>query len=486
MKLAKIALVAVMLLALCLTGCSLANENEGVEELFLVLTEEDFVYLEDYPDLKKLDLTGSTCYDAILQYIEAHPEVEVTYTISLGSNDYPSDTTELTLEPKDFDYDELMAALKYLPDMTHISLPGTALTTEQLDAIAATYPGITVDYSIELLGQIYELDVTELNLSAMKSEDLEEVVAKLPTLSAVTYVELMDESGNSNLTKTDVKTLQDTLPGAVFNYSFDLFGHTVSTADESVEFYDVHIGNEGEQEIREALDILTACTYFKLDDCGIDSTVMASIRDDYPDVKVVWRIYCDYFTMCTDETMVRMTFDLNDENCSELQYCTDVTYIDVGHNSTLTDISFVQYMPKLECVIVSGSPLTDISYFADHDSLTWLELAFCSHLEDISCLDTCDNLKYLNVSYTRVSDVTVLEKLPLERFNAMHTSISSADQKKFDEWHPDCLTRWEGEQPYGYGWRYDDYGYTFFDYYANMRIVFRYDDKSYYGNMKER
>lgn len=490
MKMTKKILVCVMLvvltLSMCLAGCDAASENEGIEELVLVLTEEDFVYLEKYPDLKRLDLTGTTCYDAILEYIAAHPEVEVTYTVALCGNDYAPDTTELTLEPGTFELDDLIAGLKYLPDITSISLPGTALTDEELTAISSAYPGIAVDYSLELLGQVYDPAVTELDLSMLTSADVEEVVEKLPEFTAVTAVELMDENGESALTLADVKTLQEALPGAVFNYSFELFGKTVSTSDERIEYYDTPIGNENAQQIRDALDVLTNCTYFKLDNCDVDSTVMAGIRDDYPDVKVVWRIWADYFTMCTDETMIRMTFDLDNEDISELKYCTDVTYMDIGHNTKLTDISFVEYMPNLECVIVSGSPLTDISYFADHDKLEWLELCFCGQVADISCLNTCDNLKYLNISYSKVSDLSSLENLPLERLNCMHTNVSWETEQKFQQWHPDCISVFDGKQPYGYGWRYNDYGYTFFEYYANMREVFRYAEKSYYGNMIER
>ena len=101
-------------------------------------------------------------------------------------------------------------------------------------------------------------------------------------------------------------------------------------------------------------------------------------------------------------------------------------------------------------------------------------------------LDTCDNLKYLNISFTKVSDISSLEHLPLERFNSMGNNVSPASQAEFAKWHPECLTRFTGKQPYGYGWRYIDNGITYNDYYANMRIVFRYDDKDYHGNRKER
>jgi stage V sporulation protein D (sporulation-specific penicillin-binding protein) len=54
-----------------------------------------------------------------------------------------------------------------------------------------------------------------------------------------------------------------------------------------------HSGNivyDHETEIRQALDILTKCTYFKLDRCGVTTPVMAGLREDYPDKMIVWRI----------------------------------------------------------------------------------------------------------------------------------------------------------------------------------------------------
>ena len=476
-------ILLLLVLALCLAGC-----KANTEELALVLTEADFAQLEEYPKLQRLDLTGSTCYDAIEAYIAAHPEVEVTYTVAFAGQEFDPEVTELTLQPEEFDLQELMDILPHLPQVTRVDLPGAVLvlSPEEVEAFTEAYPQVELSYCVDVLVQLVEPTVTELDLSGLTSEDLDTVIHNMQLLSELTSVELMDENGESALSVADVKKLQDAYPGVFFHYSFDLFGQTVSTDQESIVYLDTPIGNEGETEIRQALDILTNCTYFKLDDCGIDSETMASIRDDYPDVKVVWRIYCGKFSMCTDETMVRMTHGLDNTNCYELRYCTDVTYMDLGHNESLTDVSFVAYMPKLECVIVSGSPVKDISAFANHENLEFLELCFCGHLEDISMLDTCTNLKYLNISYTKVSDLSSLENLPLERFNCMHTSISAATQAAFESWHPDCLNRFTGEQPYGYGWRYIDNGITYNDYYANMRIVFRYDDEDYHGNRKER
>lgn len=476
---------ALLVLVLMQAGCAILNPNAGIEQLSQIVTAENIAELESYPDLKAVDLTGSTCYDEIKAYMAAHPEVSVTYKVYAANQELDPDASELVLEADSFDYDQLMSELANLPKMNSIKLPATNLTLEQIQGITVKYPQIQVSYTVMLLGKEYGPDVTELNLSEMAPEDMDTAVAVLEMLPNVTKIELSNEVGVSALSIEDAKNLMETKPEIQFHYSFDFYGTQLSTDTERVELEYVQIGNEGEQNIRNALDLMPNCTYFKLEDCGIDSEVMASIRDDYPDVKVVWRIYCGKFTMCTDETMVRMTFHLDDTNCYELMYCTDVTYMDIGHNSTLTDVSFVKYMPNLECVIVSGSPLTDISAFADHDKLTWMELCFCGQLVDISPLESCDNIKYLNVSFTKVSDLSPVEKLPLERLNSMGNKVSVADARAYEQNHPDCLTRFEGKQPYGYGWRYDDHGYTFFEYYVNMRAVFRYSEEGYSGNRRE-
>lgn len=477
-------LIVLALLLLCgLTACH--NPNEDVLDLNCIVTAEDISQLEEYPNLQTVDLTGSTCYEAIAHYMDAHPTVSVHYTVSVGSKSYDFDVHELILSTSDYDYNTLLENLQWLKQLTTVEFPACALTREQLDTLSAHYPTITFTYQVELGTQLCDATTTSLDLTWMQPEEMEEISEKMLLLPNLEEVILTDEAGNNKLSVSDVKTLQTNFPNVFFHYSFDLFGQTVSTADERIAYNEVAIGNEGEATIRQALDILTSCTYIVFDDCGIDSAVMASIRDDYPDIKVVWRIHVDKFSMLTDETMLRMTHRLVDSNISELKYATEVTYMDIGHNSKLKDISFVAYMTKLECVIVSGSSVTDISYFANCPNLEWLELCFCGSLEDISALSELRNLKYLNVSYTKVADLTALDNVPLERMNCMHTKISNTQKNDFIEKHPDCLSVFKGKQPYGYGWRYNDHGYTFFDYYLHMREVFRYDDKNFNGNVKE-
>lgn len=130
------AFCAILALLLLLCGCTeLTPPTEPVESLTTIVTAEDISMLEDYPDLKSADLRGSTCYEAIEQYIARHPEVTVQYTVDLGRGGFAPDTTELVLTPDAFKYDKLMENLKYLPGVTHIEFPLTTLSADELAAI---------------------------------------------------------------------------------------------------------------------------------------------------------------------------------------------------------------------------------------------------------------------------------------------------------------------------------------------------------------
>ena len=432
-----------------------------------------------------VDMRDEENYEAILSYIQAHPDETVIYDVTLGSKDYDPETdVALSYTAEETPYEDLLNNLKYLPNITKLDLPDTGLTGQQMAALKEANPHVEITYTVSMNGQPLDLNTTEMDLSGMTADQIPIVATKISLLPQLQQVQLMAADGTSQLSKADVKALQQACPDVLFLYSFELFGKTISTADERVEYDSVYIGDEGEAQIREALDILTSCTYFKADSCGISSPVMAGIRDDYPNTKVVWRVHCSIFNMLTDEKVLRLTHKVKDEHVGELKYCTEAVYIDMGHDDYLTDIDFLRYMPDLECIILSGSSISDISAFENCKKLVWVELAFCSQIKDISVFKDHPTLKYLNISYTGVRDISPIQDVALERFNCMNNRIGADAQNTFTSAHPDCIALFAGKQPYGYGWRYNDNGYTFFEYYANMRKYFRYGEPGYVGNQK--
>ena len=452
--------------------------NFSVAQLSLVVTADTISQLEDYPYLKEVDLTGSTCYPEILAYMNAHPEVNVKYTVFLGNAFQPSSATKLELVAGSYTADELMENLQYFPQLATLSMPQTSLTAQELVSLQEAYPELVLDYSLMLNGQMLDASTTELDLSDLTPDQVSataDILGRLPNLARV---ELMDENGESQLTLEDVRILAAAAPHVAFNFNFELFGKTLSTAAETVEFVEVDIGNEGVEEIRAALDVLNACTYFKLDDCGIDNETMAQLRDDYPDVKIVWRIQVWQRTWLTDTEVLRAVYHVTDKNCEPFKYLTDVKYIDLGHNETLTDFSFVSYMPNLELCIASGSPVKDLTPFASCKKLEFLELAWCGHLKDLSPLAECESLKYLNICRTAVTDITPLEDLPLEQLHFFPSKNVPQDMKDaYIASHPDCwamFTSKDNSNPYGVGWRYNEDG-SYTECYAKVREVFNLD-----------
>ncbi|MBR3973180.1 MAG: hypothetical protein IKJ99_04425 [Oscillospiraceae bacterium] len=455
------------------------DPREDVRELTVVMDAGDLYTLDRYPNLESVDLSGSTCYWAIWDFIEAHPNLDVTFTVDLGGTAVDARAESATLNSGRYTYAALEENLQYLPNLTSLSLPQITLTTEQIHTLVSTYPNITIDYTLELFGTTVSSDSETLDLTAMTSAQVEEACRKLALLTSSPVAKL-----SSSLSLEDVDTLQAAAPHVIFDYSFTLFGKTVSTADEEIVFKKQDIGNDGEAELREALTVLEHCKRVVLDACGFDSEVLAKVREDFRDgPKVVWRVYFGVggrYNTLTDDDVIRCVKNVTDDTCGPMKYLEDVVHMDLGHNDTLTDLSFMGYMTKLETAIVSGCAVSDLSGIENCKNLQWLELAYCGKLKDVSPLEGCENLKYLNLSYTGVSDYSPLDALPLERFVCLSPKASTAEQNTFTTIHPkgECITLFYGStNPYGYGWRYNDNGKTMFWYYKDIiREVFNYDN----------
>ena len=253
-----------------LTGCAqqsaetfapTEDPNSFITEYAAVVVgADDLDALDIYPNLAKLDLRGSTCYDDILAYMAAHPQVEVIYDVVLGTECYGSDAESLTLAAGSFTAEELTQKLTYLPRAASVSLPDPHLSPEALAALSETFPNIRFDYTVSFLDQIIPGSTDSLDLSGLAPDQLGEAQELLKKLPSLANVELMDAEGKSQLSMTDVKLLMDAAPNASFHYTFHLFGKSVSTADTRVEYVGTQIGDTGVEQVRQALEILPDCT----------------------------------------------------------------------------------------------------------------------------------------------------------------------------------------------------------------------------------
>ncbi len=503
-KILLMALAAILVMSLFACGDKTPDGSQvtpkpGVKQLTMVVTEQTIADLESYPDLEQADLSGSTCYAAIVDYIARHPEVKVIYTVDLGGSVIRSDATTVRLEAGAYDPAKLVENLVYLPKVTALELPDTTLSGDQMAALKEKYPAVTIDYTILINGKEVELTAAEVDLSGMQMSEVAAYSTKLSLLENLQTVELMSADGTSRLSMADVKELQQGAPNVTFHYSFKLGGKTISTTDERIIYTGETLdGLGGEQALRNALDILSGCTYFRLDNTydSINNETMASIRADYPNIKVVWRIHHDAIntynvpdrymqkdSLLTDTEVLRAVYGVTDKNSDVFKYFIDVKYLDMGHDTEMSDISFLGYMPKLEIAILSGSPIVDLSPLANCKKLEFLEIAWCGHVKDISPLAQCDSLKYLNLAHTRVKDLSPLAGLDMQMISYVNSGnrvgFTEASWAEIAQMFPDCWLTYNplhdnNASPYGVGWRYvEGGGYT--PIYRKVRDVFGLD-----------
>ncbi len=323
-------------------------------ELTLTLEEGEAALLERFPALRRLDLTGSRCLDEILAYRESHPEVEIVYDAQL-------------------------------PDGTVIAH----------DAVSA-------------------------DLSALRHGEVDETVKMLrllPELQSVDLGERPEEPGEEDLQWEDIGAFQTALPDVRVDYRFRLFDKDFSTLDEEMILSHRAMDDQGEA-VRAVLPYMTACRFLDMDSCGVDNEHMAAIRDDFPQMKVVWRVWFGIYTCRTDVKRLLASSEGNgikDWEADALYYLTDLVWVDIGH-SELHDLSFLYNMPNIEVLIVACAPWKDATPIGSLEKLEYLEILSTS-CNDISCFSNLHALKHLNIgNCNHITDISSLYGLTqLER-----------------------------------------------------------------------
>lgn len=470
-------LIAVAAILLSMSACQLIAHDykDDVLEYALIAADgSELAVLDQYPNLEYVDLRGSTCYEAILDYSASHPDVKVRFSIQLGQLYFNQDVAEITITGNDATFEELMNHLKFFRFLKTVHIDQINISKAQLEELKAAYPQVDFTYTVQIGGQSFDASVTEVNLSQCNSADIELAVTALEFLPNLTSVDLMSASGENKLTSAEAFKLMQAYPNLSFHYQYRLFGQTISTETEKLVYKDVSIGNSGLEQIREALGIMRNCSYISIDNCRIDDEAMGKFRSEFPDKTIVWRVFVDKYSVMTDDEVILMRDSVNDKEAEALKYCTNVKYLDMT-GCKVRNFGFLSGMTDLECVVLQQTRISDLSVLQNCKNLTWLDLAGCTSLRDVSPLSDVASLKYLNLSATKVKDLSPLKQVPLERFKCAKCSFSEAELRNFESRHPKCLTTDTGNIS-GKGWRFNDASQREpFEYYAEMVKIFGYE-----------
>ena len=450
-------------------------ELDAVEEYVGPLDAAAQEELERYRNLRRADLSGSEDPAAAAAWAEAHPQVDVTYTVDLGGTVVDNKACEILLEKGAYSLGALREALPLLPALRTVYLQALDCEPQEIADLIAAFPERMIQYSVELSGRLVGDDTEELDLTALTPEELDGALPALRLLPNLSVVELTAPDGSNLLGPDDVQKLQTALPEMLFRYRFTLFGKEISTEDERIEYVKVKIGNEGVDQLRAAQPVLKRCSYLLLDDCGIDDELLAELRDEFPETKIVWRVHISNLSFLTDVKIIHLTFALTNRNAQVMRFCNEVEYLDIGHN-TISDISFTRGMPNLKYFILSYNHVSDLSPLSGCKKLEMLELYFCFNLKDISPLTGCESLQLLNVSATAVRDIRpVCELKNLQRFYCiMNHGIPDEQKEQVREALPDCWITFQQDVSKNVGWSFDAKGGVRAQWYLDMYKILRY------------
>ena len=467
--------------------------SSDVQQLTITRVEsEDIRMLKAYfPKLQTVDASGCTDYPMLALLARELKDCQVSYQVDLGGTSADPNLDAMVLEQGSYAFETLLENLKYLPRLRTLHFPTSDLSGQEQDLLKKAYPQLEVTSTVEILGKEYDSVTTKLDLSAMKSADVETVSSKLALLPQLQEVELMGPSG-SYLLLTDVQKLKNAAPEVSFHYSCDFYGVTVSTTDTEVTLKNLSIKAMPETgiagEIRAMLDIMDNCQRIVVEGLSqydkiwtrISGAELAEIREEYRDkTSVVWRVFFgENGSSLTDAEVIRAVYGVTDDNSKDLIYCENVRYLDLGHNEFLDYMDFLSGMTDLEVAILSGAPLRDLSPIAACKNLKFLEIANCQYIPNIDALKECTQLEMLNISFTTFEDLSPIMDLNLTHLTSVRNKFVSKGEpeealQSFIDAHPDCWTVYEGEQPYGVGWRYDKDD-KHLPWYAKMVTAFHY------------
>ena len=268
-------------------------------------------------------------------------------------------------------------------------------------------------------------------------------------------------------------------------YTFELFGQQVNTkTTERLEYLkQPEIGDAGLEKFREVLPYMYNLKYLSFDRCETTDEAMEKLRDDFPDIEIVWRIYFGPFSCMTDVETIWASCDLRNETCEPLKYCTKVKNLDIGHNA-MNNLDFLYYMPDLEMLIISCSEFDDLTAVGSCKNLKILE-AYDDWYDDLSPIAGCESLEYLNIGnnqpLTDFSALYGLKNLKILKANSIYNYEfdHDAEEAKIAELMPDCEVdfSWCGDG-LNNTWRYTSGYFTgnYTELYTYIRETFGYDD----------
>ena len=290
------------------------------------LSAEDIEMVQYFTQLRSVDATACTDLEAVMQLRNQYPDVQVSWTVPVGSKSCASGTTELELSNASLE--EIEALLKYLPELKTLNLAGTYDNDAMLQ-LKQAYPNVAIGWDLELCGVTVNTNDTEIDLSEIEMESVDEVENSLKYFNNLEKV-IMFKCGISS---EDMDALWKRHPETRFVWGVNIAGNYLRTDETTFMPWKLGFARDGSRGITDA-----ECAELKY---MVDIVVMDIGHQNITD----------------------LSFLYNMPNMEYLMLC----------EGKITDLTPVGSLKKLKFLELWMNPVSDFS-----------PLAGCTALEDIN------------------------------------------------------------------------------------------------------
>ena len=363
-------------------------DSEITQLTITQLTSADVDTISYFPSLETVNANGCTNYGPLMELYLAYPGLQVNYTVPIGGRAYPPDAQTVTLETLTR---EDMSLLQYLPNLKQVDGTGCR-EFELLRELERDNPQWQVRYMTTLAGAEISTAARTLELSNAQYQELSVGLGAMPELQQLTL-------HNPQATGEELLSLRQEYPSVQIRWDVEIFGSTYADDVTELDISSQSVGTiENAKELAAKFPNLEK---FIVNSTGIEDEDMAAYREEMrSQYKVVWTVHFkDNCYARTDETVFfpqSQIVTLHDEEAVKLRYCEEMVCVDLGHHP-IKSVEFARYMPHLKYLILAWTCVEDITPLETCKELVFLELDH-DVVRDYTPLLGCTALEDLNIN----------------------------------------------------------------------------------------
>lgn len=395
--------------------------------------------------------------------------------VKIFEENFPRDTKILNLTNYPIDVsDEWIDKLGSFRNLETVKIEDKTISIDKKNYLIKLYPNIIFDIvtTIDIYDQTIREDETYIDLSNTNIDDsIIDLLEQFPKLEKINL-------SNQKLEINKQLELISKYPNILFEWDVEILDRTVNSSITELDLSNSNVSDI--ESFKNSLKLLQNLKYLNMSDCNLSNEELGALREEFPNIKIVWKLYFGVWSMQTDAVAFSVLITnfpytrLKSSDIEFLKYTTDLQALDLGHQA-LTDLTpIAEYVPNLRILILADNKITDISPLSKLKHLHYLEL-FMNRVTDLSPLVECKELVDLNLSNVfTLSDVSPLlnNDFPvLERLWINKTLVSYNDYLALKEKYPNATIINTGSGSTNSGWRTHERYFAMIDMYYKKNYI---------------